>query len=91
MSADIYTHLRSISIPGVFSFDVYAVKPGGVDPKHHHNFEIVYVVAGNSTTHKRHHLYAYPKGTIHEIRNDSKDTLVLACLFIPSEGKTVYV
>lgn len=94
MTENMYTQIRHISLNELFSFDVYSVKPGGVDKKHYHNcFEIVYVVKGNCKTHKQGQVYVYQKGQIHELINDSRNNLVVVCLTIPPESRenTVYV
>ncbi len=94
MSENMYTQLRKISVNGLFSYDVYKVKAGGIDQKHYHTcFEIAYVLKGNCKTHKQGHVYIYPKGKIHELINDSKNELFVACLTIPPETKknTFYV
>lgn len=70
------------------------MKPGGHEKKHYHNgIEIVYVLRGNCTTHKKGHVYLYKKGKIHEVINDSQEELFLACLTIPPESdkNTFYV
>ncbi len=94
MVENIFTSIRHISLPGLFSYDVYKTKVGGREKQHYHTYiEIVHVIKGNSKTHKQGRWYFYRSGKIHEFVNDSKDEMIIAVTSIPSESEknTVYV
>lgn len=94
MSESMYSHIRKIFANRFFSCFVYTLRPGGIDQKHYHTcFEIAYVLKGSCETHKQGHVYVYKRGQVHELINDSKNELVIACLTIPPETKknTFYV
>ncbi len=86
MNNTIFTTIRTTSINRLFSYDVYKVKPGGIEKKHYHLFfEIVHIIKGKSSTHTQGHWYFYKRGQIHEFINDSHEEMIISVLTMPPE------
>jgi quercetin dioxygenase-like cupin family protein len=82
----IYSGSKEILKCKIASCDIYYMKSHTREEKHYHNgIEIVFVLNGNCSTHKKWKFYFYRKGEIHEVANDSPTELALLCLTIPPE------